>query len=297
MTSHHSIPLMAGSVNITLYDIEGTLAEELILAAQEEGLRLQRIFNFYDPASELSRLNRERTMRASPTLRGVIALALRYAEITDGKYDITLGRQFLARKRGLPLPRVLCSYKDIIIEKDTITLAHPDAMVDLGSVAKGYIADRLLGFLQHRGVESAFIDARGDMRIAGTHLEVIEVRHPREERTVRPFVLENNAVATSGDYRQYVGSYDKSHILGATDLASVTITAPTLAEADAVATAVFVSGSAGARRLLARLPHAKALLITKEGREIALNGFRELELGTQMKGSVEAKIIIANHTS
>ena len=292
-TSHHDIPLMAGNVRLTLYGIEGELADEIALAVRDEGERLQRIFNLYDPKSELSRLNRERTIRASPELLQVIRRALAYCALAEGRYDISLGRQFLQRKRGEPITPVHCSYKHIRIEGDHVELTHPDVTIDLGSIAKGFIADRMLEFAIDRGVESAFIDARGDMRITGPRMEVIDIQHPREEnRTLRPFVLENMAVATSGDYKQYSGSFSTSHIMNPRDIASVTIVAPTTMEADAIATAVFVTGMEESRALLTSIPHAKALIIATDGKEITLNGFEDLELDAQMR---TVKSTIAQH--
>lgn len=284
--THHDIPLMAGNVRLTLYGVDGDLAREIALAVRDEGKRLQRIFNLYDQGSELSRLNRERRIRASPELLQVVRVALGYCALTKGRYDISLGKQFLQRKRGEAITPVGCSYNDIIVEGESIRLAHPDAVIDLGSIAKGFIADRMLECALDRGVESAFIDARGDMRIAGPRLEVIDVQHPREDRTLRPFVLEGMAVATSGDYRQHTGSYETSHIINAQGIASATVVAPSTMEADAIATAVFVSGVDGAKRLLADIPHAKALLITPDGEEVTLNGFETIELEAQLRPPV-----------
>ena len=269
------IPLVGGTVEIVLYDVEPELARAIHDDVVREAQRLQRIFNLYDPASELNALNAQRTWSASPELTRVLALALTYCEKTDGAYDITRGKQFLERKSGkCEVTPIGCTYRDVRLVPrgncSLVTLTHPDCLIDLGSIAKGYIADALLDYLGELGVESAFIDARGDMAIRGAHLEVINIQHPLHEGTVRPFALENAAVATSGGYRQYAGTPAMSHLLGETAARSVTVLAPTLAEADVLATALYLVSAGRAAEILPA--HASAFIITEEA-EIALNGF------------------------
>ncbi len=269
------IPLVGGTVEIVLYDLEAPIAQAIHDDVVREAQRLQRIFNLYDSASELNALNARRALRASPELARVLTLALTYCEKTGGAYDITRGKQFLERKSGKrEVTPVGCTYRDVRIDSQgtgaLVTLTHPDCLLDLGSIAKGYIADALLEYLGDLGVESAFIDARGDMAIRGTHLEVINIQHPLHERTVRPFALENAAVATSGGYRQYAGTPSTSHLLGQTAARSVTVLAPTLVEADVLATAIYLVGAGRATEILPA--HASAFIITEDA-EIALNGF------------------------
>ena len=237
-------------VDIVLYDVDEAIAGDLKDAFVAEAVRLQRIFNLYDPASELNLLNTKQTLDVSRELADVLTVALEYCVKTNGAYDITHGKRFLRRKQGNAVGPITCTYRDVHVQRSQsttrVTLTHPDCLIDLGSIAKGYIADALLRYLHTLGVESAFIDARGDMAIAGAHLEVIGVQHPANDITVHPFILENQAVATSGGYRQYSGTPRTSHLLGESDARSVTVIAPTLMEADVVATAIYVVGSAGA---------------------------------------------------
>jgi thiamine biosynthesis lipoprotein len=274
-------PLLGGSVTVTLYDVEPTLAALAFEETYREGRRLQRIFNLYDPESELSKLNRRRELRASEELRLVLAVALRFGRLTRGAYDVSKGSEFLARKRGEEV-RVGCTYEDIEIDGDIIRLIHPDVLVDLGSIAKGYIGDALIDFIRGIGVEGAFVDARGDMRVYGPRLEVVEIRHPRQPgAAVGAIVLEEAAVATSGDYKQFASSFDRSHIVGAKDFASVSVVARTLMEADAIATALFVLGSGMAKALLHQFPHVRVLAIDRALRRFSYNGFEELALAEQ----------------
>jgi FAD:protein FMN transferase len=243
------LPLLGGEIEIVLYDIEPQIAEVLIDEAFREGIKLQKVFNAYDPDSELSRLNKKRKLKVSKHMKNVITLSLKYCDLTNGAYDISLGKQFMQRKKGAKVAPVRCSYRDIVIKDNQITLRHPDVLIDLGSVAKGYIGDMLADYLKRAGVESAFLDLRGDLITFGEYPEEVRVQHPREKDTImKTFILPNAAVATSGDYRQYTGTFETSHIINKRDIISATVVADTLALADCLATCLMVVGMDGLER-------------------------------------------------
>ncbi|MFQ5621082.1 MAG: FAD:protein FMN transferase [Candidatus Nanoarchaeia archaeon] len=226
--------LCGGEIVCVLYDLELAKAQDIWNKTYQEALRLEKIFNFYDTDSELNLLNSTRKLQVSSELREVLECALHYAQFSHGLLDVSKGKQFLARKQGKEL-QVSCSYQDISIQEDFVELTHPDVLLDLGSIAKGFIGDKLIQFLKTQGIPGAFIDLRGDMIIYGDHLEVVDIVHPRGGEALATIILENAAVATSGDYKQFTTSYDHSHLVGK-QRASVTIIAPTLMEADALAT-------------------------------------------------------------
>ncbi len=250
------IGLLGGEIEVVLYGMEECMASEALDEIREEGLRLQRIFSLFDPGSELSRLNAKRRLGVSAELEEVIRACLPYCELTCGAYDITHGAQFMQRKSGEEVRPSGCSYRDVSVSDGIVALEHPDAMLDLGSAAKGYIGDRLAGFIRDMGIDGFFIDLRGDLVMSGK-AERILVRHPREHgKAIASFVLRDAAVATSGDYMQHYGGYGRSHIVGAKDVISATVVSGTLMEADIMATCMMVCGAgklplfAGARYLI-----------------------------------------------
>ncbi len=262
---------MGGTVRFVLYDVDDFIGNEVLDAVTKEGHRLQKIFNLYDPDSELSRLNSSRSADVSGEMLEVIRTALEFSRLSRGRYDVSKGMEFLARKGGRELQPVSCTYKDVNVTGNRVSLRHPDVLMDLGSIAKGYIVDRLAYFLREQGVESAFIDARGDMLIFGQHLEVVEIQHPREPSSaVATVVLENAAIATSGDYNQFCGSFSKSHIVGANKFASSTVISSSLMDADARATCMFLGDPQTAAQ------GRPALAVTVEGALIPMNGFLEV---------------------
>jgi thiamine biosynthesis lipoprotein len=279
MNPTYKMPLAGGTVEISMYGVLDPIARDYAELIHAEGQRLQRIFDFFSPESELSRLNKARNLSVSDELLAVVKKAIGYSRETGGKYDITLGRQFQARKKGLDLPAVSCSFRNVEIDGNTITLTHPDALLDLGSIAKGFIGDEIVEYMNGLGIESGFVDARGDLRAYGRYREVVSIKHPRKEGFIfRPIEIQNHAVATSGDYCQYHGTFETSHIIGDADFASVTVVAESLADADALATCVFVQGTQGAGRLLASHPEVKVFAIDKNMNWHLYNDFQRLAL-------------------
>jgi FAD:protein FMN transferase len=281
-----SIKLMGGRVAVTIYDIDSTEAgefyDDILEEVEDVGQRLQRTFDFFDPGSELSRLNRERELRVSKELAEVISSGLMFSEETGGRYDITFGRKIIARKLGEELPDTGCSYKDVSVVGRKVTLGHYDAMIDLGSIAKGYAVDRLVDYMIGIGIESGFVDARGDMRVFGRRTEEVAIQHPREHgRTINPFTLREASAATSGDYNQYYGSFDRSHIVGDTDFCSVTVVSESCTDADAIASCVFLMGSVGALDFLRRHKEARVFAMDRDLKNYSYNGFQDLLVGEE----------------
>ncbi len=260
-------------INNVSKDMVEIVVDEVYL----EGLRLQRIFNFFDKKSDLSILNKNRKIKANKDLLFVIGEALKICKITEGLYDISLGKQFHERKIGIEITKVKCSYKDIAMKNGEIELLHPDVMIDLGSIAKGYIADKLAEMLREKGILSGLIDARGDIILFGEEEQIIEIQHPRDkEKNFREIKVRNCGIATSGDYNQYSKNFENSHIINKNELISVTTLAPTLMEADLYATAIIVTPKEKIENLLNRNKKIKALCIDKNLSTIEFNNFEEV---------------------
>ncbi|MFH0862385.1 MAG: FAD:protein FMN transferase [Candidatus Altiarchaeota archaeon] len=276
-----TMPLMGGKVVVAVHDVDHPSAEaffsDIFDDLEKEGRRIQGIFDFFDPGSELAKLNRERDIKASKELAEVIGKGLSYSSETEGRYDITIGRRTLARKQGKELPDITSTYHDVKVSGRRISLLHPDALLDLGSIAKGYAADRIIDYMAGLGIEGGLVDARGDMRVFGPRTETVAIQHPRDrQRTINPFLLRDASVATSGDYNQYYGSYETSHLVGESDFCSVTVVGDLLADADAIASCVYFLGSAQAAKFLHLHPEVKAYAIDRSLNEYSYNGFRKI---------------------
>ncbi len=269
------LDMMGGQIELVFYDLEEDFNNPYFDDLEEYALKLQKTFNFFDPKSELSQLNRKREMEVSEELLLVIKNALEYCEKTEGRYDISLGKQITQRKQREEITPIKCSYKDIKIEGNRIKLDHEDVMIDLGSIAKGHIADRIIEKINEMGIDNVLIDARGDMRITGEYYTTIKIQHPRDrEKTIHPIKFTSGALATSGDYNQCT-TYDDCHIIGRSQYASVTVYAENLMKADASATCIFLMSKEEAERF-AEQNNIKALAITKDMETHMFNGFETI---------------------
>lgn len=233
-------PLFGKEIEIVVFNIDKSIVNPILEETYTEALRLQKIFNFYDQKSELSILNNKRKLKVSNELKEVLLKSLEFAKLTNGLYDISLGKAIKERKQGNNT-KVNSSYKDIIIKDNEVTLNHEEVLIDLGSIAKGYIVDKLSEFLINQGIQEFTINGRGDIKVEGSYSHIIGIEHPRKlNQTICKLKLNNTSVATSGDYKQYIKDFSNSHILNQKDLISVTVVADNLTDADAYATILFV---------------------------------------------------------
>jgi thiamine biosynthesis lipoprotein len=130
--------------------------------------------------------------------------------------------------------------------------------IDLSGIAKGYGVDRLAGVIEAFGIPGALVGIDGELRALGTQPDgspwAVAIERPNHTARA-PYAilaLEDAAVATSGDYRQWieVGRHRLSHTMDprrggphVPSPASVTVVAATCMEADAWATALMVKGT------------------------------------------------------
>ena len=240
-----------------------------------------------------------------PLVRAVLADAVRAAARTGGAFDPTIlpvvrlwdfddaGGQ---HRDGLPAAGELAAAVGLVDYTaigvtGALSLA-PGRQVDLGGIGKGAVVDLIAGHLAERGVERFLVEAGGDLLVAGLKPGErrwrIAVQHPRgDELPLAVLAIgaagQRRAVVTSGDYERYVvvDGVRYHHILDpATGLparasVSVTVIAPRAAEADALATGLFVAGPAGLRWFDGD-PGVQALVVTESGgalRAHATGGF------------------------
>jgi FAD:protein FMN transferase len=269
--------LFGDEIRIMVYDTYTEKIKETLEQSYIEALRLEKVFNFFDKTSELSKLNNKRKMKVSLDLLRVIKKALAFSKQTRGRYDIALGKEILQRKNKEKVKITGASYKNISTNKNQVALNNKEVLIDLGSIAKGYITDRLGDFLKSKGIKEFLIDSRGDILVSGEYSHTLGIQHPRDkEKNIFSIKIKNQAVATSGDYNQFDKSFNKSHILNSKDIISATVTAPTLEEADVYSTALFVTSEKFRKSLIKRNKNIKVLLIKEDLKPIMYNNFEEL---------------------
>ncbi len=252
--------------------------------------RVDSLMSNWTSSSEVARINREaghRTVVVEPEVSGVIDAALRVSRDSGGAFDITVeplvrlwgfldGTPHVPSQKEIDHALARIGTDKIAFDAATrgIHFARNDVRIDLGGVAKGYGADRAAAVLRRAGVTDALVDLSGNMVAIGN-----AATHPgwnvgiRDPAGVYPMLgriaLQDDAVATSGDYEQFVDAGGKryGHILdprtgwSARGLSSVTVVAADAMTADAWSTALFVLGPEAARRMAAARDDILAVLV------------------------------------
>lgn len=273
--------LMGVPWTVTVHAASPAAGERGVAAALDEVERLEAILSDYRADSELSRLSAaaptDRPVTVSDDLWAVLSRAVAFRDSSDGAFDPTVGplttlwRQ--SRRSGvLPLPGKLDAARAavgpssliLVDEPRGVSLTRPGMRLDLGGIGMGYAIDRALAILAARGIDSALVDASGDVGASGAP--------PGEEGwriAIDPIpgtpaamsgqiLLARAAITTSGDARQSVtiGGQRYSHIVdprtgvGIAGPAAVTVIAPDATAADALATAANVLGPVRGRTFL-----------------------------------------------
>ena len=154
-----------------------TTAFAAIAAGEADVRRLERLLSRFDPESQLSRLNRRRTMVVGPELLELVELALAARERTSGRFDPTVHDAVVAagydrtfdelpahRANGAVLGALCGGGVHVDAAGSTIEL-DPGVRLDLGGIAKGYAADRAAAILA--AVGPCLVDAGGDIALHG----------------------------------------------------------------------------------------------------------------------------------
>jgi thiamine biosynthesis lipoprotein len=265
---------------------------------------LEEQLSAYRETSEVCRLNRRahrHAVRVEPRLFALLQEAARVHAETGGAFDITAGALskawgFFRGPRRVPgasehaaaLARVGMQYVELDPQRLTVRLGRPGLELNLGSIGKGYALDRLgellaarwnlSTLLLHGGSSSVY--ARGNPHGDGQGWRV-RIRHPWDAgRVLAEVRLRDRALGTSAATFQHLEYQGKKlgHVLDprtgwpAEGLASVSVVAPTAAEADALSTAFFVAGAETARRYCEAHPNVGAVLLAEDSTEPVVVG-------------------------
>ena len=244
--------------------------------------------------SDIYRINHSggAPVTVDPDTAYVLQKALQYAALTDGRIDPTIGAVselwnfHESETPALPDPAMLrealahVDYTKLLVENTTVTLSDPDAVIDLGFIAKGFIADKMKEALKARGVESALINLGGNVLTLGSKPDhtafTIGVRDPFQEEGsyLTTLSVTDQSVVSSGIYERcfVINGKNYHHILDPdtgypveNDLAGVTILSDSSLEGDALSTTCMVLGYDEASSLIHSLDQAEAVFVTTDG--------------------------------
>lgn len=246
----------------------------------------------YRPQSELSLFNKsERAFEVSDATIKVVKRALQVYQQSGGAFDVTVGPLVNLwgfgpdkKPNKVPSAELIEQTKQKIgsqylsIEGNRLVKAKPELYVDLSSIAKGYGVDVIAELLTKQGITNYLVDIGGELRASGTKLNkapwTLAVERPEFGQNVQRLLhIGDNAIATSGDYRNYF-EFDGirySHTIDPATgrpishkLVSVTVIDKSSMVADALATAITVLGPENGLKFANKLNQPVFLLIKQD---------------------------------
>lgn len=282
-------------VTFTLYGADDTLMEDL----QSACVRYENLLSRTIPESDVGRINAAggETVTVDPETAQILTRALEISRMTGGDFCVTIApltslwdfssgsqRMPTQEERLAALP--LVDDSKLVVEGNQVTL--PAGMqIDLGGIAKGYIADQLAEMCEYRS-HGALLNFGGNVYVTGSKpdgsLYRVGVRDPKNTASSLAILsMGPGTVVTSGVYER---CFEKDgvfyhHILdpetglpAETDLTSATIVGQNSMDADALATALIVMGKEEALAFCQE--HGlDAMLIDGEDQVYCTEGFQE----------------------
>jgi thiamine biosynthesis lipoprotein len=287
--------LMGSRFSITVVGPSSDWAQLRIDSAVAEIQRIEALISSWKPESETSLLNRQAgqaPVRVSKELFELIRRACKVSELTGGAFDLTFGGldsqiwKFDGSLTQLPDSATaaqsirLIDYQKILLnpEDHSVLLSEKGMRIGFGAIGKGYAAEQAKAVLQRMGVASGIVNAGGDLTAWGAQPNgqawTIGIADPNRSAAAFSWLeINDQAVVTSGNYEKYawIDGVKYSHIVDprtgypVAGLQSVTIICSSAELADALATAVYVKGTAEGLALINQLNFIECIIVDEAG--------------------------------
>ena len=287
---------MGTDVGLWLWHADEALASQALTQAEQFFVRTEAHLSRFKADSELSRLNRAagRPYQVSPLLFDLVELAMVWRDRTSGIFDPTVLRALIAhgydrsfeqvaRRDGQagPAPVSRPAGGRVRLNPAERRVWLPTGVgLDLGGIAKGWTVQQAVHRLGRLG--PALVDAGGDIACVGVPPTgsrwLVGIADPhRPEADLAALTLADEAVATSSLTRRWQIHGQPAHHLidprtgapAVTDLASVTVIAPRLPDAEIYAKVALILGSVEGLAYLDKQPGVAALLVTATGDQLS----------------------------
>lgn len=264
------------------------------------------LFDLYDETSDIARINAAggAPVRVHADTVDLLLAAKAYCERADGLFDVTIGAvstlwDFAEGVRPSPeaiagaLPHVDWRCIEMDEEVLTVRLTDPQAKLDLGGIAKGYVADRLCEILRTQtNATGAVLSLGGNIALFGEkpnggpwETGIRDPNDPSGDGVVGTARVRGGSLVTSGLYERVFERDGVTywHILDPrtgepvqTDVASVTVLSPSSTAADALSTTLFVANSRRGVEIADALEGTAAYFILRDGRTVESARWQEL---------------------
>ncbi|MFD2178556.1 FAD:protein FMN transferase [Veronia pacifica] len=285
---------MGTTYHITYLSVDKALTGPVVQEKVDSVLaEVNQTASTYIDHSELSRLNQHKVQTPFPLSDDLTAMfneAVRLAELTEGALDVTVGPlvnlwgfgpsqkpSHLPSQQQIDEAKARTGIHHLVLNGSAVSKQNADIYVDLSTLAKGYGVDKVAELLDSLKIENYLVEIGGEMRVKGDKGQngdwrvAVEKPVSQEVAVQRIIVPKDNAVATSGDYRNFFeeDGVRYSHIINPQTgrpvthrLVSVTVLDPSCMVADGLSTGFMVLGEKAAMRL-ANQHNIAALFIVK----------------------------------
>lgn len=283
---------MGTRLNIVLPDLAEDEAARSCQLINEEVRRIEAMFSYFLPESEIGRINRRAYAEAVPVskeLFGALQECVRYAGLTSGAFDITMrplitdrtervdhdptGEELIRLRSQLGIDKLLLDEAS-----QSVRLASPSVRLDLGGFGKGYALERLMTMLPPLGLRNAFISfGESTVLTMGHHpngdcWQLGVTNYVQPEQSLFTFRLNDGAMSTSsnfsvrddGSLRQYRHVIDPATGRPVERCATVSVCSASPLEAEVLSTALLVLDDETRKSICRDLPHIQAVSVNYE---------------------------------
>ena len=300
-SASHSLRLMGASITLTIFHKN---AQQLLLQSEQLLYLYKNRFSANDADSELMEVNLQagkNAVRVHPDLFELIELGKKHSIAVNSHLNIAIGPLVqtwrigfsdakLPSKEEIQTLLQITNPEDIVLNhsKQEVYLSKVGMRIDLGALAKGYIADKLKEFLVEQGVQSGMINLGGNILTIGENPTYqrpwrIGIQNPILDRGehVAVIAISDASVVTSGIYERQLVVDGKTyhHIFDRktgypmeTEVASLTIVAKKSVDCEIWTTRLFGQNPYNIIEEIEQQPGLEAFVITKNQKMMYTSG-------------------------
>ena len=302
-SASHSLRLMGASITLTIFHKN---AQQLLLQSEQLLHLYKNRFSANDADSELMEVNLQagkNAVRVHPDLFELIELGKKHSIAANSHLNIAIGPLVqtwrigfsdakLPSKEEIQTLLQITNPEEIVLDnsKQEVYLSKVGMRIDLGALAKGYIADKLKDFLVEQGVQSGIINLGGNILTIGENPTYqrpwrIGIQNPILDRGEHLAVIavSDVSVVTSGIYERQLVVDGKTyhHIFDRktgypmeTEVASLTIVAEKSVDCEIWTTRLFGQNPYDIIEEIEQQPGLEAFVITKNQKMMYTSGIQ-----------------------
>ncbi|MEG0291540.1 MAG: FAD:protein FMN transferase [Anaerovoracaceae bacterium] len=291
------------SCQIDIMDMNKTEGEKIIDQVFEECGNYEKMLSRTVKGSDIYKINhaKGKPVTVAPETAYLIKTSIEMSEKTNGQFDITVGKltdlwNFSSDNPKKPKDADIkeavktIGYKNIVIKGNTVQLKNPETWLDLGAIAKGYIADKLTASLEEKGVKTGIVNLGGNIVTIGAKADGspwnIGIETPYSDRNdiVGAVKMKDQTVVTSGTYERFFeeGGKKYHHILNPktgypvnSDIEGVSILSKkgNSGYCDAYSTISLLLGKEKAKEFMSKQDGFEFMIIDTKGKDFNSKGF------------------------